>query len=209
MPLASTAVNTSAEPSAGAVNGRVTGALFFVGFGAAWVFFGLKGTHHATPSAFTALALVEAGLLGLCLWLFRRARTLPAGHISPEAEQRMKRMFTAVNIIQWVSAFTAVAILNVLHRPDYIAPAIIVIVGLHLLPLAQSFRYRQHYVTGVLLVLWAVGCMVSLPPERLPGVCSLGTGFVLLGSAASTVLRCLVQVRGIPSVAMAAGASAA
>lgn len=197
-----------ASPSADAVNGRVTGALFFIGFGAAWLFFGLKGTGRATPSNLALLALTVAVLLAVCMVLFRRARSLPSGKISPEAEERMKRMFTAVNIIQWVSIFTAVAILNVLHRPDYIAPAIVIIVGLHLLPLAQSFRYAQHYVTGALLVLTALACMARLPLNQMSGVCSLGAGIILVGSAVSTLLRCLLSVRGAHAV-LPAEASAA
>ncbi len=185
------------SPTAEAVIGRVTGALFFVGFGSAWVFFGLKGLRLATPPSLEILALAAVAILTVCAWLQRRARSLPSGFTPPEAEERMKRMFTAVNIIQWVSVVTAVAILNVLHRPDYIAPAVAVIVGLHLLPLAQSFHYRQHYVTGALLVLWALTCMAVVQGERLSGICSLGTGVVLFVSAISTVLRCLVQVRGV------------
>ena len=196
------------SPSADAVNGRVTGALFFIGFGAAWLFFGLKGTARATPSNLALLALTTVALLAVCTWLFRRARSLPRRFLSPEVEERMKRMFTAVNIIQWVSVFTAIAILNVLHRPAYIAPAIVIIVGLHLFPLAQSFHYPQHHITGALLVLWALGCMAWLTLDQMSGVCSLGAGVILVGSAVSTLLRCLLQLRGASTV-LPAEASAA
>ena len=207
MPTIPRADHVQPSPSADAIHGRVTGALFFIGFGAAWLFFGLKGVGRATASNLVLLALATVGLMAVSTWLFRRARSLPPGVSSPEAEERMKRMFTAVNIIQWVSVFTAIAVLNVLHRPAYIAPVVVVIVGLHLFPLAQSFGYRQHYVTGALLVLLALGCMAWLPLDAMSGLCSLGAGIVLLGSAVSTLLRCLLSVRGAPT-ALPAGVRA-
>lgn len=112
-------------------------------------------------------------------------------------------MFNAVNIIQWVSVATAVIILNVLHLTAYIVPAIAVIVGLHLFPLAQAFRYPQHYVTGSCLVLWPMGCLVTLPQEKVSGVCAVGTGVILLLSAAATLLRTFVSTRGRPAAVSA------
>ena len=112
-----------------------------------------------------------------------------------EAQVRAQRMFTAVNIIQWVSIATAVAILSLLHTPEYIVAAISIIVGLHLLPLARSLRHAQHYVTGALLIAWPLGCLALLPRPLVSGVCALGIGVVLLLSAVATLLHILQATR--------------
>ena len=177
------------------MRGRATGALFFLGFGAVWAFVGLKQTHHATRIAVIALALVSAVLLLLTAHLMRRAHDLPASGVSRAEELRTQRLFNAVNIIQWVSVGTAILILNVLHLSVFIVPAIAIIVGLHLFPLAGAFHNRQHYVTGSLLVLWSAGCMVLLPQAKLSGVCALGVAAILLCSAAATLLRCYGALR--------------
>ncbi len=201
---------STTEPDTGsltadAVRGRATGALFFLGFGAVWAFVGLKQTHHATRTALLTLALLSAMLLALIVHLMRRAHDLPLANISRAEELRTQRLFNAVNIIQWVSVGTAILILNVLQQTVFIVPAIAMIVGLHLFPLAGAFRYRQHYVTGSLLVLWSLGCMVLLPQARLSGVCAGGVAAVLLLSAAATLLRCYAALRtGAPTAAAVA-----
>lgn len=188
------------ELSRGAVSGRATGALFFLGFGTVWMFVGLKQTHHASHPALLALAVVSVLLLALTGLLLRAARDLPAGSVSAEDEARTQRLFNAVNIIQWVSVGTAILVLSVLHMPEYIVPAIAVIVGLHLFPLAAAFHYRQHYVTGTLLVLLPLACLLLLPRERVSGVCASGVAAILLLSAAATLLRTFVAMRKAPSV---------
>ena len=71
--------------------------------------------------------------------------------------------------------------------PEYIAAAVSMLVGLHLFPLAGTFRNRQHYVTGSLLLLWPMGCLLLLSRARVSGVCAIGVGSVLLLSAACSV----------------------
>ena len=169
------------------------GCLFFIGFGTVWALMGLAATQHGSAAAYAAVGAVSVALLAMVALLFRRARELPQAASSSDYERRAKRMFTAVNIIQWVSIVTAVAILNLLHMPEYIVPAIAIIVGLHLFPLAGSFRHRQHYVTGTLLLAWSLGSLALLPRDRVAGVAALGTGLVLLGSAAWTLVTCLAH----------------
>ena len=186
--------------TASALRGRATGSLFFIGFGAIWMYVGLKQTHLASHTALTLLLFCAAALLALVWLLMRRAHDLPDGYVSPEVEARTQRMFNAVNIIQWVSVATAIAILNLLRMPNYIVPAIAIIVGLHLYPLAGAFRYRQHYVTGALLVGWPLACLLAVPAPRISGVCALGVAGILLFSATSTLLRCFAALRGaVPS----------
>ncbi len=187
-----------------AVRARATGALFFVGFGSVWMFVGLKQTHHASRTALLLLGTATVLLLGLTALLMRRAHDLPAARTSPEEEMRIQRLFNAINIIQWVSVATAIVILNVLQLTEYIVPAISVIVGLHLFPLAGAFHYRQHYGTGLLLIAWPLACLLALPQGRISGVCALGVATILLLSATLTVLRSFAALRGAVPAAIAA-----
>jgi hypothetical protein len=167
---------------------RATGCLFFIGFGTVWTLMGLSATQHGSLVSYGVAGLVSAALLGMVVMLFRRAKELPHAAADSDYELRAKRMFAAVNIIQWVSIVTAVAILNLLHMPEYVVPAIAIIVGLHLFPLAGSFRHRQHYVTGTLLLVVSLVSLALLPRGRVAGVAALGTGVVLLCSAAWTLV---------------------
>jgi hypothetical protein len=181
--------------TAGQARGRTVGALFFLGFGELWLLLGLgavAGSHGV------ARAFVVAGgvvLLAVSIAILRRARTMPAGAPDAEAEERSRRMFRAVNIIQWVSVATAVTILGILHMTEYVVTAIAIIVGLHLFPLAGTFRNRQHYLTGAVLVLWPLVCLAMLPRSQVSGITALGAGAVLLLSAASTLVRLAAVLR--------------
>ena len=177
---------------------RATGALFFVGFGAVWVSTGLAQAHRGSAAAFSSVAAVSVLLLAAVGQLMRRSHDLPATALSVEEQVRQQRMFTAVNIIQWVSIATAVAILGLLHMPEYVVPAISILVGLHLFPLAGSFRNRGHYVTGALLLLWPLGCLLLLPRNRVSSICAMGVGVTLLLSAAATLAWAFASLRTAP-----------
>jgi hypothetical protein len=183
------------EMSRKQAHSRARGALFFVGFGAVWIVTGLAQIHRSSAAALMCLAGSSLVLLAAISLLMRRARDLPASTLSSEERVRMQRMFTAVNIIQWVAIATAVAILGLLHMPEYIVPAISIIVGLHLFPLAGSLHHRQHYITGILLLVWPLVCLVWLPPTRVSGVCALGVGVLLLLSAAAALTQTLATMR--------------
>ena len=174
---------------------RATGALFFVGFGSVWMATGLAQAHRQTAGSMVALGFISVLLLAGISQAMRRSRDLPDAPMSPEEQVRVQRMFTAVNIIQWVSIATAVAVLSLLNMPEYIVPAISMLVGLHLFPLAGSFGNRQHYVTGTLLLLWPLVCLALLSRARVSGVCAMGVGAVLLVSAAVTLARTLAATR--------------
>ncbi len=185
---------------------HATQALFFAGFGAVWVVTGLGQTHRASLMAMLCLCATTVLLLWATTHLMRRSRDLPPAYVSRERQVRMQRMFTSVNIILWVSVATAVAILGLLHMPEYIVPAISMLVGLHLLPLAGFFQDRQQYVTGAWLLLGPLACLAMLPPARVSGVCALGIGPALLLSAAVTLARALTITRTVhPHGAVARG----
>ena len=174
---------------------RATGALFFVGFGTVWVSIGLEQAHRGSVAALSSVAAAGILLVVVITRLMRRSRELPSTEISPEEQVRQQRMFTAVNIIQWVSVGTAVAVLSLLHMPEYTVPAISMLVGLHLLPLAGSFQNRQHYLTGAVLLLWPLGCLALLPRSHVSSTCAIGVGLVLMLSAAGSLAWAFASLR--------------
>ena len=183
---------------------RARGALVLAGFGAVWMAMGLAQTHRTSAGVLLPLGVVCALLLAGMGQAMRRSHDLPSSHMSTDEQVRVQRMFTAVSIILWVSIATAVSVLYLLHMPEYIVPAISMLVGLHLFPLAGSFRNRQHYYTGALLLLWPLGCLACLPRARVSGVCAIGVGAVLLVSAVFTLARTFAAMRvGQPQSAIA------
>jgi hypothetical protein len=176
------------EPhTAEAISGRATGALFFSGFGSLWLCTGLAAMHRLNIVSGAAAAIV---LILLVLWAVRLLQLVskaPKTGMDAEREKEIKRTFGRVNTIQWIAIPVAVVAMNIVHRPEWIVPAIATIVGLHLFPLARLFRYPAHYVTGTLLVLWSVGAVVVLHREDIPSTGALGTAAILLLSSLYTL----------------------
>lgn len=177
-------MNVTAEQ----IKGSVYGSFFFTGFGSWWLWNGWSDggpwlVTRVVLTASIAIALLLTGLL-----LLRRADRMPSAPPDTLKRKRMYRVFGIVNLVQWLAVFAAGILLNVLHRPAYIAPAIALIVGLHLFPLARLFGYSPHFLTGTALVVWSVGCCCLLPTARLPAVVCAGSGVILLGSAAAMLV---------------------
>lgn len=170
------------------IKGSVYGSFFFTGFGSLWLW---NGWADGSPrlvvrgvlTACIAIALLTAGFV-----LLRRADRMPSAPRDTLKRKRMFRIFGLVNLIQWLAIFAAATVLGALHRPAYIAPVVILIVGLHLFPLARLFGNPLHNVTGAALLLWACGCLFLLPQDRLPAVACLGSGMILLASASAMLL---------------------
>lgn len=66
-------------------------------------------------------------------------RAVPPTTQQVAAERQIGRRFGWITAIESVAILLAVVILNVIHRPDLILPAIALIVGLHFFPLASLF----------------------------------------------------------------------
>ena len=175
-----------ASSSLQAVSGRATGVLFFAGFGALWLCAGLSSIHLLTwPRLALAVALPAVFLLAPAIWLLKTLPAAPADENRSAEEQRISRVFGRVNAAQWIGIVLVVVLLNVLHRPELIVPAVALIVGLHLFPLAGLFRYKPHYVTGTALVLWAVIAPLRFnTAATISAAAALGAAAILLSSAA-------------------------
>jgi hypothetical protein len=169
--------------NANQLSGRATGAIFFSGFGALWLLLALYARQELGVAAVSGVVLGTLFLLVASMRLFREAKRWPRVPDDPA----VGRTFMWINAIEWIAIGVAAFSFAKLHIDAYVMNAIGAIVGLHMFPLARLFRYPLHYLTGTLLVAWAVASILFVPTEHLQGIASLGTGAILWLSAASTL----------------------
>jgi energy-coupling factor transporter transmembrane protein EcfT len=184
------------------ISARATGVLFFSAFGSLWLYNGLAASHRLNPITVAAILVILTALVVPAIRLIQTAsKAAPPQpdfvNDTPEAIQR-KRAFHRVNAIQWIAIVAAVVFFNFIHRPEFLAPVIAFIVGMHLFPLAKLFRYGAHNVTGTLLVLWSTAIVTVLPAQALPSAGALGAATILLVSAAYTLATAYRQSEPSP-----------
>ena len=171
--------------------GLAIGAMFFALFGALWL---LNADQLAHVRGWIPVALVLAVTLLLCLAAWRVLRTRRSAmrtvRDTPQA-QRMRRDFRTINTLQWIAAVVVVLTLRRLHLDAWIAPAIMLIVGVHFLPLARVFRYRPHVLTGAVLIVTAL-----LYPIASAGGPASALGSLVAG--ATLWLAALWSLRPVP-----------
>lgn len=90
---------------------------------------------------------------------------------------------STINAIQWITIITAVVLLQHFKLVPWIVPAVMLIVGLHFLPLARVFRYRAHYLTGAILVATALLYPIGNPDGPVSPRGSLIAGLTLWSAA--------------------------
>lgn len=78
--------------------------------------------------------------------------------------ERTKKALMWSSTGEGIGIFLAVNIVNNLHRPDLLLPAIALVVGLHFLPIAHAASSRPFYLLGAFLLLFAlIGFLVAQP----------------------------------------------
>jgi hypothetical protein len=175
-----------------ALTGMMTGSSIMFVFAILWFLLGLSGGRFFPLGMKVAVVVVGlalgAAIITLAVQAHRISRTAPA----PTAEQldagrKVGRRFGVINGIQWSAVVAVIILLNVVRRPDFIAPAIAVIVGLHFLPLAGLFQQPQYYISGI--VGCAIGVAGFLIPDQPARLSAVGLSFgVLLWFTVMTVL---------------------
>ncbi|HEX6772997.1 MAG TPA: hypothetical protein VF126_13270 [Acidobacteriaceae bacterium] len=164
--------------------GQAFGATIVGGFGAAWLAFGMTEVGVPLKVGF-ALVLPVFVLIAFLGAAVRRRVPRVKKEESPE-KQQMMRAFAAVNVVQWVAIFGVVNLLHNLHLDGWITGSIVLIVGVHFLPLAPIFRASQHERTGWALMLLALVSIV-VPGSMRDVVECVGAGLILWASAAAAL----------------------
>lgn len=135
------------------------GGVFMALFGSIWLAAADYQSFGGTLVALAGMLVIAAGAISLVAW---SRTTFKAGLLSqtatrdPASVKRLRRQFMLINAVQWIAVGLAVMLMNVFAHVEWIAPAVILIVGLHFIPLARLFGYRGYYVTAAALVLVAL-----------------------------------------------------
>ncbi len=176
---------SASTPAPSAVRARrAIGAIFFIGFGTAWFCWGdilLRDGRDWTLALVIAMGLA---FTVVAVGKFIANRSALAEQATSPRTRRAARMFHWINFGQWV---LIVVLANVLHNTGldaWLAPAIMGIVGLHLLPLGAVMRYRPHYFSGILIMLVAAVYPLVFDAGPRSGAGPVAAGLILWASAA-------------------------
>jgi len=159
------------------------GAMFFAVFGGMWLGLWAHSEYPDSVGTLLAIAAVAAALL-VAAYLVYKANSLALKALAQTPERlRKSRMFNLVNAGQWGVIVVVALALSQIGYARWIWPVIVLIIGLHFLPLARLFAYRPHYLTGTALILLACVYPFVAPEGPESAVGALGAGLILWLSA--------------------------
>ena len=166
-----------------ATAGRSVGAMFFAVFGGGWLGLWANDQYPSSVVAVVVVVLLAAAVFAAALRVYRRnSAAFKAIAQLPETRHRSRR-FHLINTAQWIVILVVSFALGRAGLAAWILPSIILVVGLHFLPLAALFGYRPHFVTGGLLILLALTYPFVADDGPASAFGALATGVILWCSA--------------------------
>jgi hypothetical protein len=176
----------------------LSGAIIFSIAGGLWAAYGayaLKGIAEFWLMG--AAVVVAAFMLAVVSKLKWRVAQLVAERPTPETERRdakADRTFIIVNIAQGVAIFLAVQVVFNLHKPEYLAPAIGAIVGIHFMALAGALETPSHWTVGGLMCVLTLGTVLAVADHARWGILvGFGNAVILWGSAVLRIQRVMSE----------------
>ncbi len=157
------------------------GAIIMGFFGSAFAALTLAWQFRLTGAVLAAPFLVFAGIGLAAAYVLR----LPGAGVAPSA--RAERVIMWSSIAEGVGLFIVANLVQNLHRPDLLLPAMALVVGLHFLPIAAAAPFRPFYVLGGALILAAIaGASFAAP---------LGGAIAGLAAAGALWIAALLAIR--------------
>lgn len=169
--------------------GPATGQMFFAGFGTLWMIDWCLQRHGADLPTLTLIVLAGSTIF-LWAWCeFQQGNAEAKVRVESSRYRAWQRAFRWVNVMQWLAVLVANIALNAVGHAEWIVPAVILIVGVHFIPLARVFHAPRHYVTGAALIVVALGYpwIANSGPHYPMG--AFATGSILWISALYGFLR--------------------
>ena len=155
-------------------------ATVFAFFAATWFGWAQEKPPVAWKTPLTSAAvcsLVLAIVGAILLWQLWSTSTA----LTPQA----RRDFGAIAGIEVASAGIGAVILNVLRKPEFVAPWIALIVGVHFFPLANLFRFPWFFVVAGLVTACALVAILIARSKGLEisAVTEVAVGISLIAGA--------------------------
>ena len=163
--------------------GRAKGAMFFSVFGGIWLALWAYDEYSGSVGALLIVALATAVLLAAVYRVYKVNSLALKAHAQTSETRRKSRLFNLVNFAQWAVIFLVASVFTQIGYTKWILPMVMLIVGLHFLPLARLFAYRPHYLTGAALILLACVYPIVARDGPASAVGALGAGLILWLSA--------------------------
>jgi hypothetical protein len=177
--------------------GAAVGQMIVTGFGTLWMISWCLQRRGVDAPILMLIALAGAAIF-LAAWSqFRAGRRQPDTREEKTVYKAHGRAFLWVNVAQWLALFASGPCLAWFGHANWGEAAGIMIVGLHFLPLARLFRTRQHYLTGLALILvalvypWLGDGTINYAPGGFAAGCVLWIG--------ALVTFCRFADRGSPA----------
>jgi len=170
---------------------RAKGAMFFAVFGGAWLMLWNQFAMHGNRLGYLIIAVLGLTLFGMAVQRHRLYKPY-SDEDSPETK-KTGRTFYLINAAQWIIILIARNVLVNLGLADWIIPSVMLVVGLHFLPLAKLFNTPGLLWLGLVVSLFAIIYPFVLSQGAADPYGCLGAGVLLWGYA-------WLKLLGIPSV---------
>jgi hypothetical protein len=162
---------------------RAAGAMFFSVFGGAWLVLWAHRGFADRPGVLGPVLVIALSVLAFVYYRYRHfGRGVVAVEDSAE-KKKTDRIFHFVNAGQWIAILVLGNVLANIGKSDWVLPAAMFIIGLHLLPLGKIFANPSHYVTGAALMFASVAYPQFAAAGAADPVGCLAAGAILLASA--------------------------
>ena len=159
------------------------GVINVSGFGCLWLIYPLNNTTGIL--FYTALALLFLGIVGVLYGIIRLLRT-PRKDTNPIKTANSLKRFNKTVAYQWLGISVVIVLLVIFQIPQFIPYSIMMVVGLHFIPLAAIFGVRLYYATTVVICAVAFGGVflaIAYPTELPHPLPFLAIACVLVATA--------------------------
>src|SRR5215471_1830821 len=183
---------THAQFSPHRIVGLAAAAIWLGGIGA--FFAGLGLALVRTPIARFGILVAALGLIALVaanVSVIRRTRRVAIFEPAEPEDRLMVRRFKWVVIAEVAAIFIVNIVCSSLGYYDLISPLDVLIVGLHLFPLAWIFRVPRYYTMGGLFCGVVIGTLLLVAASARIGAASAWFVVVSIGCGAVSMLTAL------------------
>jgi len=171
-------------------HGRCTGALIFSVFGGCWFLLSCAYFQQFRLMKIVPIC-IASGLLALAASRLQHARPVAVleGTLKRQKEAD-DRTFGIINAVTYSAVFLLFLILPRLGLQNYIFPGFVALVGFHFFPMPPLYRHTANVVTGALMIVWAIFCVVVFRADgnREAAYVTFGAGIALWSSSAWALL---------------------